>query len=166
MKVLVIAEHNNKSIKTSTFSTITAASQISDQVDVLIVGHKLDEAVDELKKSDNAKKILVIDKDGLDNPIAENFSSHILEFLKNNNDYTHILTPSSTFGKNLSPKIATKLDVQQISDIIKVFDADTFERPIYAGNAIAKVKSNEKIKVLTVRPTCFEPCGLTSELEG
>ena len=67
--------------------------------------------------------------------------------------------------KNLSPKIATKLDVQQISDIIKVFDADTFERPIYAGNAIAKVKSNEKIKVLTVRPTCFEPCGLTSELE-
>ncbi len=165
MKVLVIAEHNNKSIKTSTFSTITAASQISDQVDVLIVGHKLDEAVGELKKSDYAKKILVIDKDGLDNPIAENLSSHILEFLKNNNDYTHILTPSSTFGKNLSPKIATKLDVQQISDIIKVFDADTFERPIYAGNAIAKVKSNEKIKVLTVRPTCFEPCGLTSELE-
>ena len=108
---------------------------------------------------------MVIDKDGLDNPIAENLSSHILEFLKNNNDYTHILTPSSTFGKNLSPKIATKLDVQQISDIIKVFDADTFERPIYAGNAIAKVKSNEKIKVLTVRPTCFEPCGLTSELE-
>ena len=156
MKVLVIAEHNNKSIKTSTFSTITAASQISDQVDVLIVGHKLDEAVGELKKSDYAKKILVIDKDGLDNPIAENLSSHILEFLKNNNDYTHILTPSSTFGKNLSPKIATKLDVQQISDIIKVFDADTFERPIYAGNALQTVKSKDNKKVISVRTANFE----------
>ena len=118
-----------------------------------------------LKKADNLKKILLIDKEGLDNPIAENLSSHIIEFLKDNDQYTHILTPSSTFGKNLSPKIATKLDVQQISDIIKIFDPDTFERPIYAGNAIAKVKSTEKMKVLTVRPTCFELCGLSSEVE-
>ena len=85
--------------------------------------------------------------------------------MKTKDEYTHVLTPSSTFGKNLSPKIATKLDIQQISDIIKVCDSDTFERPIYAGNAIAKVKSNEKIKILTVRPTCFEPCGLTSNVE-
>ena len=85
--------------------------------------------------------------------------------MKKKNEYTHILTPSSTFGKNLSPKIATKLDVQQISDIIKICDANTFERPIYAGNAIAKVKSSEKIKVLTVRPTCFEACALTSNVE-
>ena len=165
MKVLVIVEHNNKTIKPSTFSTITAGSQICDDVNALIIGHKLQGAVDELKKADNLKKILLIDKEGLDNPIAENLSSHIIEFLKDNNEYTHILTPSSTFGKNLSPKIATKLDVQQISDIIKIFDPDTFERPIYAGNAIAKVKSNEKIKVLTVRPTCFELCGLSSEVE-
>ena len=165
MKVLVIVEHNNKTIKPSTFSTITAGSQICDDVNALIIGHKLQGAVDELKKADNLKKILLIDKEGLDNPIAENLSSHIIEFLKDNNQYTHILTPSSTFGKNLSPKIATKLDVQQISDIIKIFDPDTFERPIYAGNAIAKVKSNEKIKVLTVRPTCFELCGLSSEVE-
>ena len=165
MKVLVIVEHNNKTIKPSTFSTITAGSQICDDVNALIIGHKLQGAVDELKKADNLKKILLIDKEGLDNPIAENLSSHIIEFLKDNDQYTHILTPSSTFGKNLSPKIATKLDVQQISDIIKIFDPDTFERPIYAGNAIAKVKSNEKIKVLTVRPTCFELCGLSSEVE-
>jgi electron transfer flavoprotein alpha subunit len=165
MKVLVIVEHNNKTIKPSTFSTITAGSQICDDVNALIIGHKLQGAVDELKKADNLKKILLIDKEGLDNPIAENLSSHIIEFLKDNDQYTHILTPSSTFGKNLSPKIATKLDVQQISDIIKIFDPDTFERPIYAGNAIAKVKSTEKIKVLTVRPTCFELCGLSSEVE-
>ena len=165
MKVLVIVEHNNKTIKPSTFSTITAGSQICDDVNALIIGHKLQGAVDELKKADNLKKILLIDKEGLDNPIAENLSSHIIEFLKDNDQYTHILTPSSTFGKNLSPKIATKLDVQQISDIIKIFDPHTFERPIYAGNAIAKVKSNEKIKVLTVRPTCFELCGLSSEVE-
>ena len=165
MKVLVIVEHNNKTIKPSTFSTITAGSQICDDVNAMIIGHKLQGAVDELKKADNLKKILLIDKEGLDNPIAENLSSHIIEFLKDNDQYTHILTPSSTFGKNLSPKIATKLDVQQISDIIKIFDPDTFERPIYAGNAIAKVKSREKIKVLTVRPTCFELCGLSSEVE-
>ena len=165
MKVLVIVEHNNKTIKPSTFSTITAGSQICDDVNALIIGHKLQGAVDELKKADNLKKILLIDKEGLDNPIAENLSSHIIEFLNDNDQYTHILTPSSTFGKNLSPKIATKLDVQQISDIIKIFDPDTFERPIYAGNAIAKVKSTEKMKVLTVRPTCFELCGLSSEVE-
>jgi len=165
MKVLVIVEHNNKTIKPSTFSTITAGSQICDDVNALIIGHKLQGAVDELKKADNLKKILLIEKEGLDNPIAENLSSHIIEFLKDNDQYTHILTPSSTFGKNLSPKIATKLDVQQISDIIKIFDPDTFERPIYAGNAIAKVKSTEKMKVLTVRPTCFELCGLSSEVE-
>ena len=165
MKVLVIVEHNNKTIKPSTFSTITAGSQICDDVNALIIGHKLQGAVDELKKADNLKKILLIEKEGLDNPIAENLSSNIIEFLKDNDQYTHILTPSSTFGKNLSPKIATKLDVQQISDIIKIFDPDTFERPIYAGNAIAKVKSKEKMKVLTVRPTCFELCGLSSEVE-
>ena len=80
-------------------------------------------------------------------------------------NYTHILTPSTTFGKNLSPKVATELDVQQISDIISIVDDSTFERPIYAGNAIAKVKSNDPIKVITVRSTCFEPCALNSNVE-
>ena len=164
MKILIIVEHNNNSIKPSTYSTITAASKISDKIDALIIGFNNDSAIDELKKSDHLNKIFNINKKGLENPIAENFSNHILDFLKNN-DYSHILTPSSTFGKNLSPKIATELDVQQISDIISIIDSDTFERPIYAGNAIAKVKSLDKIKVLTVRPTCFEPCGLSSNVE-
>ena len=164
MKTLIIVEHNNDSVKPSTYSTITAASKISDKIDALIIGYNNDSAIDELKKSDHLNKIFNINKKGLENPIAENFSNHILDFLKNN-DYSHILTPSSTFGKNLSPKIATELDVQQISDIISIIDSDTFERPIYAGNAIAKVKSLDKIKVLTVRPTCFEPCGLSSNVE-
>ena len=164
MKTLIIVEHNNDSVKPSTFSTITAASKISDKIDALMIGYNNDSAIDELKKSDHLNKIFNINKKGLENPIAENFSNHILDFLKNN-DYSHILTPSSTFGKNLSPKIATELDVQQISDIISIIESDTFERPIYAGNAIAKVKSLDKIKVLTVRPTCFEPCGLSSNVE-
>ena len=164
MKILIIVEHNNDSVKPSTFSTITAASKISDKIDALIIGYNNDSAIDELKKSDHLNKIFNINKKGLENPIAENFSNHIIDFLKNN-DYSHILTPSSTFGKNLSPKIATELDVQQISDIISIIDSDTFERPIYAGNAIAKIKSLDKVKVLTVRPTCFEPCGLSSNVE-
>ena len=164
MKTLIIVEHNNDSVKPSTYSTITAASKISDKIDALMIGYNNDSAIDELKKSDHLNKIFNINKKGLENPIAENFSNHILDFLKNN-DYSHILSPSSTFGKNLSPKIATELDVQQISDIISIIDSDTFERPIYAGNAIAKVKSLDKIKVLTVRPTCFEPCGLSSNVE-
>ena len=164
MKTLIIVEHNNDSVKPSTYSTITAATKISDKIDALMIGYNNDSAIDELKKSDHLNKIFNINKKGLENPIAENFSNHILDFLKNN-DYSHILTPSSTFGKNLSPKIATELDVQQISDIISIIDSDTFERPIYAGNAIAKVKSLDKIKVLTVRPTCFEPCGLSSDVE-
>ena len=164
MKTLIIVEHNNDSVKPSTYSTITAASKISDKIDALMIGYNNDSAIDELKKSDHLNKIFNINKKGLENPIAENFSNHILDFLKNN-DYSHILSPSSTFGKNLSPKIATELDVQQISDIISIIDGNTFERPIYAGNAIAKVKSLDKIKVLTVRPTCFEPCGLSSNVE-
>tara|TARA_B100001057_G_scaffold228199_1_gene228493 strand:+ start:646 stop:1581 length:936 start_codon:yes stop_codon:yes gene_type:complete len=164
MKILIIVEHNNDSVKPSTYSTITAASKISDKIDALLIGYNNDSALDELKKSNHLNKIFNINKKGLENPIAENFSNHILDFLKKN-DYSHILTPSSTFGKNLSPKIATKLDVQQISDIISIIDQDTFERPIYAGNAIAKVKSLDKVKVLTVRPTCFEPCGLSSNVE-
>ena len=164
MKILIIVEHNNDSVKPSTYSTITAASKISDNIDALIIGYNNDSAIDELKKSDYLNKIFSISKKGLENPIAENFSNHILDFLQNN-DYSHILTPSSTFGKNLSPKIATELDIQQISDIISIIDSDTFERPIYAGNAIAKVKSLDKVKVLTVRPTCFEPCGLSSNVE-
>ena len=164
MKTLVIVEHNNDSIKQTTFSTITAASKISGDVHALVLGHNSNKAVGELKKCNHLKKIYLVDREDLSNPIAENFCDEIVNFLKDN-DFTHIFTPSSTFGKNLSPKIATELDVQQVSDIINIIDDHTFERPIYAGNAIAKVKSNDSIKVVTVRSTCFEPCKLDSQVD-
>ena len=164
MKTLVIVEHNNDSIKQTTYSTITAASKISEDVYALILGHNLNKAVDELKRCDHLKKIFLVDKEDLSKPIAENFCDEIIKFLIDK-DFTHVFTPSSTFGKNLSPKIATELDVQQVSDIINIIDDHTFERPIYAGNAIAKVKSNDSIKVVTVRSTCFEPCKLDSQVD-
>ena len=164
MKSLIIVEHDNNSIKQSTFSTITAASKISDDCDALLLGNKIDKAIENLKKSSFLKKIYAIDNEKFEKPIAENLSEQIISFLKDKN-YTHILTPSTTFGKNLSPKIATELDVQQISDIISVINDNTFERPIYAGNAIAKVKSNDSVKVITVRSTCFEPCKLNSNVD-
>ena len=164
MKSLVIVEHNNKSIKSSTFSTITASAELGEETYAIIVGHKIETALEELKKSNILKKIFYFDNQDFKSPIAEEIQEFILSFL-NGKDFTHILSPSTTFGKNISPKIATKLDVQQISDITKIIDEKTFERPIYAGNAIAKVRSNDEVKVITVRPTCFEPCQLDSNVE-
>ena len=164
MKSLVIVEHDNKSIKPSTFSTITASSKLGEETYAIIVGHKIETALEELKKSNILKKIFYFDNEDFKSPIAEKIQEFLLSFL-NGKDFTHILSPSTTFGKNISPKIATELDVQQISDIIKIIDEKTFERPIYAGNAIAKVRSNDEVKVITVRPTCFEPCKLDSKVE-
>tara|TARA_B100000579_G_C22775772_1_gene826471 strand:+ start:358 stop:1293 length:936 start_codon:yes stop_codon:yes gene_type:complete len=161
MRILVIVEHNNKELKPLTLNTISAAKQVSDDIDTLIIGNKVDTVVNELSKADYIKKTFVVDNDLYENQIAENFAKCIKVFLEKN-AYTHIMAPSSTFGKNLMPKIATYLDVQQISDITKVIDSETFERPIYAGNAIAKVKSHDKIKVITVRSTCFEQCNMAS----
>ncbi len=158
MKSIVIIEHDNNNVKQSSFSTITAANKISNEVEVLVLGNKIDKIVSELKKTSDVSMINFVDFDFLANQIAEDLSKVIASFLGKNN-FTHILLPSSTFGKNLGPKIATMLDVQQISDVINIIDHETFERPIYAGNAIAKVKSKDKVKVITARPTCFEPCG-------
>jgi len=164
MRALVIVEHDNKNLKPLTLNTITAASEVCKEVDAIVIGSNVDSVISEIQKADKLNKIYVVDDDVFKNNIAEELSGYLNGFLKEN-AYTHIMTPSSTFGKNMMPKLAALLDVQQISDIIKVFDADTFERPIYAGNAIAKVKSNDKIKVITVRPTCFEPVALNSKVE-
>ena len=164
MKVLVIIEHDNETVKQSSFSTITAAREISDSVEAIVLGQGLDSVISELKKSDHLKKIYKIDNELFKNPLAENLSNAIQKFAQDS-DYTHILSPSSTFGKNMSPKLSTLMDVQQISDITKIISDDTFERPIYAGNAIAKVKSSDQIKVITVRSTCFEPCALNSSVD-
>ena len=164
MKVLVIIEHDNETVKQSSFSAITAAKEISDSVEAIVLGQGLDSVINELKKSDHLKKIYKIDNELFKNPLAENLSNAIQKFAESS-DYTHILSPSSTFGKNMSPKLSALMDVQQISDITKIISDDTFERPIYAGNAIAKVKSSDQIKIITVRSTCFEPCALNSNVD-
>ena len=165
MKILVIAEHDNKNVKQSTYSCVTAASKIPGDIDLFVLGNDMNTVIEELKKCDHVKTIYYANSESYERQLAENLSPVISDFVKNN-AYTHILTPSSTFGKNLSPKIATLLDVQQISDIISIESAEVFYRPIYAGNAIAKVKSNDSVKVITVRPTCFEPCKLESNVEA
>ena len=165
MKSLVIIEHNNSELKILSLNTIKAAKLISKNVDALVIGYNHSEVVKEVCKADGLNKVFFVDDEFFKCNIAENMCKFIEPFLKDS-DYTHILAPSSTFGKNLMPKIAAKMDVQQISDITSVIEPDVFERPIYAGNAIAKVKSNDTLKVITVRATCFESVQLNSNVEA
>ena len=156
MSILVIAEHDNVSLKGSTLNTITAANSLSGDITVLIAGSNISDVVSESQSLDGVVKILKADNEIYANSIAEDLSSLILS---NCSGYTHILAPSTTFGKNLMPRISAKLDTQQISDIISVESDDTFKRPIYAGSCIATVKSNDSVKVITVRSTAFDAVG-------
>ena len=153
MSILVIAEHDNVSLKGSTLNTITAANSLSGDVTVLIAGLNISDAVSEAQSLDGVAKILKCDNETYANSIAEDLSSLILS---NCSGYSHILAPATTFGKNLMPRISAKLDSQQVSDIISVESDDTFKRPIYAGSCIATVKSNDSVKVITVRSTAFD----------
>ena len=153
MKVLVLVEHNNEELRSSTLSTINAAKQINSNIDLLVVGSECDNVVKKLTNVQSVKKILVVDDSKYKNPIAENISKIILSCSEN---YTHILAPASTFGKNIMPRVAAILDVAQISDIIKIETEDTFVRPIYAGNALATIQSTDSKKIITVRPTSFD----------
>jgi len=153
MSVLVLAEHNNKEVKSSTFNCIFAAAQINSEVEVLVIGSDCQDIATKLSNTANVTKVLLVNKSEYENPIAENYEPIILKFSGN---YSHILGPATTYGKNIFPRISVKLDVSQVSDVIQIIDKDTFVRPIYAGNALATVKSNDKIKIITVRPTSFE----------
>ena len=154
MSILVIAEHDNQSLKGSTLNTVSAATLLTGDISLLVAGSNLDSVINECQTLDGISKILKCDSDTYKNVIAEDLSSLILA---NCEGYTHILAPSTTFGKNLMPRISAKLATQQISDIISVESDDTFKRPIYAGSCIATVKSNDDIKVITVRSTAFDP---------
>ena len=153
MSILVIAEHDNNSLKGATLNTVTAATSLSGDVAILVAGSNIDSVVGECQTLDNVSKILKCDSETYVNAIAEDISSLVLA---NCDGYTHILAPATTFGKNLMPRISAKLDSQQISDIISVESDDTFKRPIYAGSCIATVKSNDSVKVITVRSTAFD----------
>ena len=153
MSVLLIAEHNNKEVKPFTLNAITAASQINDDLHVLVIGKNADPVAKSLSEVPNVKKVIHVDNDIYENYIAENYTPVILKQAEN---YSHIVCSANTFGKNLMPRIAALLDTSQVSDIIKVISEDTFLRPIYAGNAFATVKSTDKKKCVTIRPTSFD----------
>ena len=154
MSILVIAEHDNKSLKGATLNTVAAATELSGDVTMIVAGSDIDSVVTEAQSLDGVSKILKCDNEVYANAIAEDLTSLIIT---NSDGYSHILAPSTTFGKNLMPRISAKLDSQQISDIISVESDDTFKRPIYAGSCIATVKSNDTVKVITVRSTAFDP---------
>ncbi|MBN9356263.1 electron transfer flavoprotein subunit alpha/FixB family protein [Herbaspirillum huttiense] len=154
MTALVIAEHDNASLKGSTLNTITAAAQAGGDVHVLVAGANAKAAADAAAQVAGVAKVLLADAPQFADGLAENVAEQVLAIAK---DYSHILAPATAYGKNILPRVAAKLDVGQISDITKVESADTFERPIYAGNAIATVQSIDPIKVITVRTTGFDP---------
>ena len=154
MSVLLIAEHNNNEVRPFTLNAITAASQIDQDLHVLVIGKNIDAVSKSISEIPTVKKVIAVDNEIYENYLAENFTPVII---KHSENYSHIVCSANTFGKNLMPRIAALLDTSQVSDIIKVISADTFLRPIYAGNAFATVKSNDKKKCITIRPTSFDP---------
>ena len=153
MAILVLAEHDNKSIRKATLNAMAAAQKIGGDIHVLVAGQGAAEAAKAAAQIAGVKKVLHADAPHLGEFLAENVSSLIVSLGKN---YSHLLAPSTSNGKNVMPRVAALLDVQQISDIVAVEGADTFVRPIYAGNALATVRSKDPIKVITVRTTAFD----------
>lgn len=153
MSVLVIAEHDNASIKGATLNTVTAAAACGGDVHVLVAGHNAGAAAAAAGQIAGVSKVIHADAASLAHGLAENVAAQVLAVASS---YSHILFPATASGKNIAPRVAAKLDVAQISDITKVVSADTFERPIYAGNAIATVQSADAVKVITVRTTGFD----------
>ncbi len=158
MTSLVIAEHNNASIKGATLNTVTAAAQCGGDVHVLVAGHNAAAAAAAAAQIAGVAKVIHVDGDGFAHGLAENVAAQVLALAA---AYSHILFPATAAGKNVAPRVAAKLDVGQISDISKIDSPDTFERPIYAGNAIATVQSLDATKVITVRTTGFDPAAAT-----
>ncbi len=153
MTTLVIAEHDNAGLKGSTLNTVTAAAQCGADVHVLVAGHNAGAAATAAAQIAGVSKVLHADAAHFADGLAENIAEQVLAIASG---YSHILAPATAYGKNILPRVAAKLDVSQISEITKVDSPDTFERPIYAGNAIATVQSTDAIKVITVRTTGFD----------
>ena len=158
MSILVVAEHDNNEIKGSTLNTVTAASEIGGEVSVLVVGSESSSVAEQASKIDGISSVIHVDDPVYKNFLAEDLGNLVASVAEG---FNYILAPATTFGKNFLPRVAAKLDVQQISDIISVEDADTFKRPIYAGSCIATVKSSDSIKVITVRTTAFDASPMT-----
>ena len=158
MVALVIAEHDNATLKGSTHHTVTAAAQCGGEVHILVAGSGCGAAAAQAGQIAGVTKVLVADAAHFADGLAENVAEQILAIA---GSYSHILAPATAYGKNILPRVAAKLDVAQISEITKIDAPDTFERPIYAGNAIATVQSSDKVKVITVRGTGFDAAAAT-----
>ncbi len=159
MAVLVIAEHDNQHLNPSTLSTIKAAQEISTEIEVLVAGSECEKVVEALSQAEGIRAVLYCDNVCFAQALAEDLTNLVLPLSSN---YSHILAPASTFGKNFMPRLAALLDVAPITDVIAIDDHNTFQRPIYAGNAIATVRSEDKIKVMTIRTTIFAAAGTQS----
>ena len=153
MAVLVIADHDNAHLRDTTEKTVTAALKISGDVDVLVAGKGAKAVADAAAKITGVRKVLLAESDELGEGLAESMEALVVPLMAK---YDAVLTPATSQGKNFSPRIAAKLDVAQISEIVDVVDANTFVRPIYAGNALETVQSSDAKKVITVRPTVFK----------
>jgi electron transfer flavoprotein alpha subunit len=156
MAVLVVADHDNASLKDNTHKTVTAAKALSNDVDVLVAGKGVDAVAAAAAKIEGARKVLVAESDPLGKQMAEAMAATVLSLAPN---YDAILIPATSVGKNFAPRVAAKLDVAPISEIIEVVGPDTFVRPIYAGNALETIQSSDAKKVITVRPTAFKAAG-------
>ncbi len=153
MAILVVAEHDARSVKKATLSTVAAAQKLGGEIHVLVAGHQAGEAARAAASVAGVAKALHADAPQLADHLAENVAALVVSIAK---EYTHILAPATSNGKNVMPRVAALLDVQQVSEIVAVENADTFVRPIYAGNALATVKSKDPVKVITVRTTAFD----------
>ena len=158
MSILVIAEHDNASLVGATLNTVTAAQQIGGDIDLLIAGNGCAEAAQAAAQVNGVNRVLLADDASLEGQLAENVANLVVSLAGN---YTHVLTAATTFGKNFMPRAAALLDMSQISEISEVVSADTFVRPVYAGNAMAKVQSSDSIKLITVRTTKFDAAAET-----
>ena len=155
MSILVISEHDNSELKGATLNTVAAAMAIGGDIDILVAGSDCEAVAEAASQIPGVSNVLLADKEAYKNCLAENIGILVTELAEN---YTHLLAPATTNGKNFMPRVAAKLDVSQISDISAVISEDTFERPIYAGNCIATVQSTDSKKVITVRSTGFDAC--------
>jgi electron transfer flavoprotein alpha subunit len=165
MTTLVIAEHDNAQIKVSTLHTVTAACQLNNGVHILVIGHGADAAAQAAAQIDGVDKVILIDAPSLADGLAEHIAAQVLTLASS---YSHVFFPATAAGKNVAPRVAARLDSSQLSDVIAIHSADTFDRPFYAGNAIATIQCDDAVKVATIRTTAFEaarPVGGTATVE-
>lgn len=163
MSSLVLAEHDGSALKSSTLNTVAAAAQLGGLVDLLVVGHNLGPVLEAAKAVFGVNAVLFADHAEYAHPLAESVAPLVIKLAA---QYTAVLAPATTYGKNILPRVAALLDTQQISEIVAVVAPDTFVRPIFAGNALATVQSLDRVKIITVRTTAFEPVAATGGAAG